>query len=349
MKRIALIEPRRFEVQDVERPSPGPGEALLRIRKVGVCGSDVHLFQKGRIGDIVIGEPFVIGHECTGVIEEVGEGVSRDCIGKRVAVEPAIPCGRCRWCIEGTCNMCPTVGFLGLPPVHGAFREYISHPAYLLEDLPDEIDDAAAVVLEPLAIAMNAVKLVKVRPGHRIAILGTGVLGTCLLEVLKLYRGLHVVCVDLAADRLERARRMGARETVRAAGQGDEEIAAEIRAALGGEGADIVFECAGAAQTIWNMAEVAGPDGHISAIGSSHDDRIIFSSGSARRKGLTIRYVRRSLHTLGPCMELVRRGELDPGALVTNVFPASEITTAFELVESQADGLLKALIDMEQW
>jgi L-iditol 2-dehydrogenase len=311
MKRIALIEPRRFEVQDVERPSPGPGEALLRIRKVGVCGSDVHLFQKGRIGDIVIGEPFVIGHECTGVIEEVGEGVSRDRIGKRVAVEPAIPCGRCRWCIEGTCNMCPTVGFLGLPPVHGAFREYISHPAYLLEDLPDEIDDAAAVVLEPLAIAMNAVKLVKVRPGHRIAILGTGVLGTCLLEVLKLYRGLHVVCVDLAADRLERARRMGARETVR--------------------------------------AEVAGPDGHISAIGSSHDDRIIFSSGSARRKGLTIRYVRRSLHTLGPCMELVRRGELDPGALVTNVFPASEITTAFELVESQADGLLKALIDMEQW
>jgi L-iditol 2-dehydrogenase len=348
MKRIALVEPRRFEIQDVEAPQPGPGEAFVRIGKAGVCGSDVHLFQKGRIGDIVIEEPFVIGHECMGVIEDVGEGVSRERVGRRVAIEPAIPCGRCRWCIEGTCNICPTVGFLGLPPVHGAFRKYIAHPAHLLEDL-DGIDDASAVVLEPLAIAVNAVKLVKVRPGHRIAILGTGVLGTCVLEVLRLYRGLHVVCVDLAPDRLERARSMGADEVVQAGGQSDEEIAARIREAVGSEGADVVFECAGAAQTLWNMVEVAGPGGHISAIGSSHDDRIVFSSGSARRKGLTIRYVRRSLHTLGPCMDLVRRGELNPGALVTNVFPAPEITKAFELVESQAEGLLKALIDMEKW
>jgi L-iditol 2-dehydrogenase len=349
MKRIALIEPRRFEVQEVEQPAPGPGEALVRIGKVGVCGSDVHLFQKGRIGDIVVEEPFVIGHECMGVIEDVGEGVDRDRIGRRVGVEPAIPCGRCRWCLEGTCNICPTVGFLGLPPVHGAFREYIAHPAHLLEDLPDEIDDGAAVVLEPLAIALNAVQLVKVKPGHRVAILGTGVLGTCVLEVLRLYRGLHVVCVDLAADRLERAQRMGAHETIQAGDQSDDQIARQIRSALGGEGADVVFECAGAAQTIWNMAEVAGPAGHISAIGSSHDDRIVFSSGSARRKGLTIRYVRRSLHTLGPCIELVRQGELDPAGLVTDTFKASDITRAFELVESQAEGVLKGLVNMERW
>jgi L-iditol 2-dehydrogenase len=349
MKRIALVEPRRFEVQEVDAPTPGPGEALVHIGKVGVCGSDVHLFQKGRIGDIVVEEPFVIGHECMGVIEAVGDGVSRERIGNRVAVEPAIPCGKCRWCLEGTVNICPTVGFLGLPPVHGAFRECVVHPACLLEDLPDEIDDGAAVVLEPLAIALNAVKLVKVKPGHRIAILGTGVLGSCVLEVLRLYRGLHIVCVDLAADRLERAREMGADKTIQAGEQSDAEIAEQIRGALGGEGADVVFECAGAAQTIWNMAEVAGPGGHISAIGSSHDDRIIFSSGSARRKGLTVRYVRRSLHTLAPCIELVRQGELNPAELVTNTFAASEITRAFELVESQAEGVLKGLVDMEQW
>jgi L-iditol 2-dehydrogenase len=349
MKRILLERPGEFTVAEAEVPAPGPGEALVCIRKVGVCGSDIHLYQKGRIGEIVMEGPFVIGHECMGVVEAVGEGADDALVGRRVAVEPAIPCGECRWCVAGMCNVCPTVMFLGLPPTPGAFQEYLVHPAHLVEPLGDGISDAAGVVLEPLAIALHAVHLAKVRPGQRIAILGTGVLGTCVLSVLGLYRGLRVVCSDLLPDRLERAEQMGAAATVRPGEESDARVAERIREALGGDGADVVFECAGAAQTLWSMCEVGAAAAHVAVIGSSHDDRVIFSSGTSRRKGLTLRFVRRSLHTLGPAVDLVESGALEPERLVTHTFGAGEIGEAFQTVDGYRDGVLKALVDMESW
>lgn len=349
MKRIVLESPGKLVVDEVHVPEPGPGQALVRIAKVGICGSDMHLFRLGRIGEIRIEGPFVIGHECMGVVEEVGHGVSRGLAGARVAVEPAIPCGRCRWCVSGAVNVCPTIGFLGLPPTPGAFREYLVHPAHLLEPLADGVSDAAAVVLEPMAIAMNAVKLVKIKPGQRVAILGTGVMGTCVLALLSLYRGLRVVCVDLMADRLERAKAMGADAVIQPGDAADEEVAERVRSALGAHGADVVFECAGAPQTLWNMCEVCAPGAHVAVIGSSPDDRVIFSSGTTRRKGLTMRFVRRSLHTLAPCIELCERGLLSPEDLVTHTFGAGDIEKAFETVGTYADGVLKALVDMASW
>lgn len=348
MKRIVLQSPGRFATQDVAEPRPGPGEALVRVRKVGICGSDIHLFRKGRIGDIVLEGPFVIGHECMGVVGEVGPGVSAGLKGRRVAIEPAVSCGRCSWCRQGDYNVCPDNRFLGLPPRQGALQQCLVHPADLIEPLPDEIGDAAAVMLEPMAIALSAVRLAGVRPGQRVAILGTGVMGTCVLAALGLYRGVRVVCADLMADRLERALRMGAAEVVQPGTGSNRQVAAELLAAIGGYGADVVFECAGAEQTLWNMCEVAAPAACVAVIGSSHDDRVIFSSGTARRKGLTLRIVRRSLHTLRPCIELTAAGVLKPGDLVTHTFPASEIERAFRTVDEYADGVLKALVDMER-
>ncbi len=350
MKKIVLESLRRLAVQEVDTPAPGPGEVLLRIRQVGICGSDMHLWRDGRIGDIEMTEPFVIGHECMGEVAEAGEGVDRAVLGRRVTVEPAIPCGTCDWCLRGLCNICPTVMFLGLPPTPGAFQQYLVHPAHLAEPIPDSLSDEAAVVLEPIAIAMNAVKLAKVRPGARIAILGTGVMGTCVLAILSLYKGLHIVCSDLMQDRLDRAAGMGAAATVKPAeGEPDDEVAARVRDAVGGLGADIVFECAGAHQTLWNMCEVGAAGAHVAVIGSSHDDRVIFSSGTSRRKGITMRFVRRSLHTLGPCIDLCEKGALDIEPLVTHRFDASAVDEAFDTVDGYADGVLKALVNMERF
>ena len=348
MKRIVLEAPERFAVQEVEAPRPGPGEALVRIGKVGVCGSDVHLYRDGHIGDIVAEGPVVIGHECMGVVEAVGEGVGGDLVGRRVAVEPARHCGRCRWCATGRRNMCPEMDFMGLPPTPGAFQEYLVHPADLLEPLPEAVSDEAAVVMEPLAIALHAVNLSRVQPGMSVVILGTGVMGTCVLMLLGLQRGARVVCVDLLPERLERAGEMGA-ATVRAEPSQRREVEEAVLDIVGGYGADIVFECAGADETQWNMCEIAAPGGHAMVIGTNAADTVTYCCGTARRKAITIRTVRRSLNTLPACIELAARGLIRPELLVTHRFPAGRIAEAFQTVAGYRDGVLKALVDMRAW
>ncbi len=347
MKRIVLHQPGQFDIQTTAVPRIGKGMALVRIHAVGICGSDMHLYRKGHIGNIQITDPLVIGHECMGQVEAVGENVSTELVGCRVAIEPAMPCGRCRWCKADLQNVCPEVNFLGLPPTQGAMQEYIVHPAHLLEKLPDTMADAQGVMMEPLAVALHAIRLVKVRPHQTIVILGSGVIGTSVMSLLSLYDNLHIVCVDLLKERLARMKQMGADQTVLFRSR--EQARQEIRDATKGLGADIVFECAGTPETLWLMCETAGPAGHIAAIGSNPDDQVVFSSGTSRRKGLTIRCVRRSLNTLDQCIRLVESGRIDIRPLVTHTFPASRANDAFQMVASYEDGVLKAIIDMQDW
>jgi L-iditol 2-dehydrogenase len=220
---------------------------------------------------------------------------------------------------------------------------------HLLEPLPNGMTDSAGVMMEPMAIAMHAVNLAKVRPGMDIAVLGTGVLGTCVLQILSLVKGVRVVCVDVLPDRLARAEAMGAHAVVEAIEGEPAEAVAEVLVALDGEYADVVFECSGSEDTLWNMAEIAAPAGHVVVIGTSPEDQVTFCSASARRKGLTVRMVRRSLNTLGPCIQLAERGALDVDGLVTHEFNANEAAEAFQLVDEYADGVLKAVIDMRKW
>ncbi len=346
MRRIVLRAPGRFEIEDAPAPEPGPGEVLLRIRRVGVCGSDLHLFRRGTLGGRETGSSTVIGHECTARVEALGRNVDAELKGTRVSVEPALPCGECRWCRTGQYNVCPDGDFLGLPPTPGALQDYLVHPAHRLHPLPDDLSDEAGVVLEPMAIALHALKLAKVRPGQSVAILGTGVVGTCVLELLGLYGATRIVCADLVDDRLERARRMGADGTVNATGLDAEEAAARVRAELPGRGADVVFECCGEEQTLWNMCEVAAPLSHVVVVGSNRDDRVSMASSTARRRGLTLRFVRRSLHTLEPAMELAREGHVEPEKLATHVLPADRTQEAFEVADERRDGVLKAIVDM---
>ena len=347
MKRIILNKPGQFEVQETDMPDVGEAEALVRIHAVGICGSDMHLFRKGHIGNIQMTEPLVIGHECMGQVEAVGENVSQDLVGTRVAIEPAMPCGKCRWCAAGLHNVCPKVNFLGLPPTQGGMQEYIAHPARLLEKLPDSLSDAEGVMMEPLAIALHAIRLVKVKHNQTIVILGTGVIGTSVMTLLGLYDNLRIICVDLLRDRLERAEQISASKTVLFTSR--KQAIAEILDATDGLGADIVFECSGTPDTLWMMCEAAGPAAHIAAIGSNPDDQVLFSSGTSRRKGLTIRCVRRSLDTLDKCIRLAESGRMDIKRLVTHTFPASRSDEAFRLVESYGDGVLKAIIDMKEF
>lgn len=346
MRRFVLKSPREFGVEEASVPEPGPGETLVRIRRVGICGSDLHLFRQGRLGGVEAGSSHVIGHECTGRVEAVGPDVDPDLEGTRVSVEPAIPCGECRWCRTGLYNVCPHGDFIGVPPTLGALQDYMVHPAHCLHPLPDDLSDEAAVVLEPMAIALHALNLSKVKTGQSIAVLGTGCVGTCVLALLNLYKGTHVVAADLEDDRLERAKELGADATVNATGLDDEEAAERVLEELPEQGAELVFECCGEDQTLWNMCEVAAPLGHVMVVGSNHADEVDFASSASRRRGLTLRFVRRSLHTLEPAMELAQEGHLDLEDLATHVFPADKMQEAFETADQRKDGVLKAIVDM---
>ncbi len=346
MKKIVLVSPKHFTVFDSEKPIPHSGEVLIQIGKVGICGSDIHLFRDGAIGNLRMNNSLVIGHECMGVVAEVGQGVPQKWVGQRVAIEPAVTCGKCEMCKKGYCNLCPHNKFLGLPPYEGALQEFITHPIEFIEPVSDKISDGAAVVLEPMAVAFHGARLMHLNPGETVVILGTGVLGLCVLNIVKLYQGVHIICVDLLENRLQLAKKLGADSVVKAKVGDRKEVINEILSLTNGIGAEKVFECSGSEDTLWNACEVAAPAGHVAIIGTNPHDNVTFGSGSSRRKGLTIRFVRRSLHTLSPCIKLAEAGLIKPDLLVTHVFKGSETQKAFETVFDYKDGVVKALIDV---
>ena len=346
---MTLAGPARFQADTAPTPPVGPGEALVRVRLTGICGSDVHVYRHGDIGGLQPPYPFVLGHECMGDVVDTGPGVDPGLRGRRVAVEPHVPCGDCRWCRTGRENVCPHDRFLGLPPCHGSLQEYIVHPADLLEPLPDHVSDAAGVMLEPLAIALYALRLAGIEPGQRVVVLGAGVLGSCLLLLLGLRRDVEVTAVELKQDRLDRAQSLGARHVVRAMDGRRQAVTEAVYAATDGQGADLVLECAGAEDTLLGACDAAAPAGTVVGIGIPDGPVYPLAASSARRKGLCLRMVRRSLHTLAPVLRMVAAGQLDPGALVTHTWPVARAQDAFSMVGQRADGVLKVLLDVRSW
>lgn len=336
-----LIAPGRIEPREIPDPADlPPGAALVRIRLAGICGSDMHMFRHGRIGELVGKLPMTIGHEAMGVVEAVADDADDALVGRRVAIEPTLSCGRCEQCLRGDPNLCTDYQFVGLPPHPGVMQQLLIHPAHLCEPLPDSVTDAQAVMLEPLAIALWATDLGRVKPGQSAAVLGTGVLGGLTLMVLKRLGAGPVICSDLLANRLKLAKELGADNIIHA---GQVDAADKISRLTHGRGVDVVFECCGAEQTNEQMVHAATPGGKCVVIGINDDDRLAFTHGIARRKGLDIRLVRRSRLTLRRAIDLVAAG-LPVEKLVTHDFPIAEIATAFRLVDGYEDNVIKAMV-----
>jgi L-iditol 2-dehydrogenase len=343
MQAVCLTSIRKVECLSLPEPSLQTGDALVRVLQVGICGSDLHLFRDGAIGEARALQPFVLGHEAMGVVEEVASSEYAHLVGRRVAIEPAIPCLRCEFCLRGDLNLCPNHFFLGLPPKAGAMQEFIAHPAHLLDPLPDSLSDAEGVLLEPLAIALHAVDLGKLRTGRSAAILGCGTLGLCVLMVLK-QMGIHpIFCTDVLGYRLKLAHELGADEAVHAA-QAD--VVAEARRFTGGRGFDYVFECAGVDETQWQTAQVAAPGAKCMMIGTNPTGHVRLEGSAARRKGLSILMVRRSRLTLQRAMRLVLQGRVPLARLATHTFPKEQCQQAFETAFHYQDGVVKAFVQM---
>ncbi len=345
MKAVKLYRAGVLRTEEMPRPEPKPGEVLVRIKAVGVCGSDIHYFKDGRIGDTPIRSPLVLGHEPAGVIEAVGKWVTQFEIGDRVAVDPALSCGVCECCLEGNPNLCPDVRFFGSPPVDGAFREFLTHPAHAVFKLSDGLSFADGAMLEPFGVAVHAVDLGKIRTGTSAAILGVGSIGLCVLQLARLSGAAEIFVTDLIDSRLDLARQLGADVALRA----DDDPVGRIRKLTGGRGVDVVFEAAGAVETPQQAVDLLKPGGTLVLIGICPEDRIPLKASAARRKGITIRMARRMKHVYPRAIRLAERNTVDLKCLVTHRYPLERIAEAFDVVGGYKDGVIKAIITAGDW
>jgi L-iditol 2-dehydrogenase len=334
MKAIRLHGARDLRLHTERRPVPGPGEVLLRVTAVGLCGSDLHWFSQGGIGDARLMKPLVLGHEFAGVIE------SGEQSGERVAVDPAVPCHVCQYCREGNPNLCINLRFAGHGAHDGALREEMSWPASCLHPLPDSLTDADGAMLESLGVAIHALDLGHVKPGMTVGVFGCGPIGLLVLQLAKIAGAIQLIATDKLPHRLQAAQSFGATAVFQA---GEEEESVEVYPATGGQGVDVAFEAAGDNQAVEAAIKAARPGGHVVLIGIPEDDRTRFTASTARHKGLTIKLVRRMKHTYPRAIRLVKHGLVDVRSLVTHRFPLAEYEKAFTVAQRREG--LKVLIE----
>ncbi len=318
MKVARLHGPADIRLGNEAMPESAPGESLVRVTAVGVCGSDLHWFDDGGIGDAQLHDPLVLGHEFAGVVE----GGPLD--GQRVAVDPAIPCGVCVQCLEGNHNLCPTVRFAGHGSTDGALREYLSWPTRLLHRLPDQISAAAGAALEPLGVAIHAFDLGHVRVGASVAVVGCGPIGLLLTQLARAAGAASVVAVEPLSHRLDAAKAFGADlaltpQQVHAGG-----IADAVPA-----GVDVAFEVAGADDAVLSAMQAARPGARIILAGIPAGDSTTFSAALARRKGLSLVLVRRMNEVFPRAIRLVEQGLVDLDAVITQRFALDDVQQGF--------------------
>lgn len=342
MKAVRWYAPRDMRLVEEPRPVPKPYEALVRVRSVGVCGSDIHYYTDGCIGAQRITEPLILGHEYSGIVEAVGSDVDPGLLGKRVAVEPGVPCRKCEWCRRGRYNVCLGMDFPGGPGHDGALREYVALHAAFCFPIPDAMSLEEAAMIEPLAVAVHTVELAGIKPGDTAAVLGLGPIGLLVAQVAKLAGVARLYGTDLLDYRVKAGRRYGVDEAINAA---ELDTVQAIMDGTGGRGVDVAFDAARSSKTPDYACRVARPAGRCVLTGISGEEYDPFPVGVARRKELSIQWCRRFRFNYLTAIELVASGKVDVRSLITHSFPLGEAKRAFDVVAGTEDGVLKASID----
>ncbi len=322
-----------LRLADEPAPVPGPGDLLVRVTAVGICGSDLHWYDESGIGDAVLTRPLVLGHEAAGVIAAGPRA------GQRVALDPQVPCGTCETCAAGRGHLCPQVRFLGHSSTDGALRELLAWPEPNLVPLPDAIDDAAGAMLEPLGVAIHALRLARVRVGDAVGVFGCGPIGLLLIQLAHEAGATTIVATDRLPHRVEAARRLGAVAVL--AGDGSER--GHLLDATGGRGVDAAVEIAGEDDAIETAIALARPAGTVVVAGIPAGDHSTITSSTARRKGLDLRFSRRMNRAYPRAIALVESARVEVASLVSHRFAMADFEAAFHTAVRR-DGL-KVLLE----
>jgi len=330
---------------------PAANEVQIAVRSVGICGSDVHYWTHGRIGDFVVHDPMVLGHESSGVVVQVGDGVTKLKPGDRVSIEPGVPCGRCTSCKVGRYNICKDVLFCATPPVHGSLRNYYNHAAAFCYKLPPNVSFDEAALLEPLSVALHACSRGGVKAGVTVLVAGAGPIGLVNLLVAKASGAARVIMTDLSAHRLSMAKELGADETVLVStSESGEQLAERIRNAIREQGisdvdgADVSIECSGAESSIQAAIRATKSGGCVVLVGMGKATCSIPVLEAGFRE-VDIRGVFRYANTYPTALELVASGKIDVKPLITHRFTLQNAVEAFEVTRDLRDNAIKVIID----
>ncbi len=331
-----------MELQACEMPEPKAGEIVIKVHYVGICGSDMHFFKAGRIGKKVIDRPFVLGHECAGIVTAVGAGVTGFAVGDRVVPEPGTPCGECAMCKAGYYNLCPDMKFMASPPNDGCLRRYMAYPARMVFKLPDEVSLLHGAMIEPLAVGLHAANEGGVKLGKTVAILGGGPIGMMTLLACRAMGASKIIVTDLFENRLKNAKRLGAQVTVCA--KTENTVEAVLRE-TDGAGVDIVFETAGNRVTLQQATQIVGRAGTIVQVGNQNEPvEIDFMPLMVRE--VTIKTIYRYRNIFPMAIEALASGRIDLSLVEPSLFPFEQSGDAFRYTIEHGQDIIKSVIEI---
>jgi L-iditol 2-dehydrogenase len=344
MQAIMLTGIEKMEIREVPEPVlANATDVKIKMKVVGVCGSDIHYFLNGRIGSQIVDFPFTLGHECAGEVVETGSGVTGLVPGDRIAIEPAMPCMKCDQCNAGRPHTCHKLRFLGCPgQAEGCLSEYIVMPESSCFRIPDNMSYDEAVISEPLAIGVYAVRQAMPVEGLKAGILGFGPIGMSVM-LASISGGTEKVYVT---DRIGRRTGMALENGAVWAGNPDrDDVTGEIMDKEPG-GLDVIFECCGKQEAMDQAVDLIKPGGKILIVGIPEFDNWAFSADKLRRKEISLVNIRRQNHALEETLDMLSSGRINVKPMVTHRFSLERTDDAFKLVSCYGDGVMKAMIDV---
>lgn len=342
MKVIYQTGIKKFEFKDEVKPVISEDEVLFRVKTVGICGSDIHYWNEGKIGKQIVKYPFILGHECAGIVEEVGSMVTGIKKGIKAAFEPALPCFKCDLCRKGRYNICPSVKFLGSPPDNGAYREYLVGKMHQILPLPENISIEEGALLEPLSVGTYSVKYSGFQFADSAIVIGAGPIGLSTLSVLKAAGAVKTSLVEKLPYRLEFAKKLNLDAYINA---DKENVLEKVSEITENRGFDYVFEASGSHEGFSLAIEMAKIGGTVVYIGIFDGDYVSLPMQAARVKELTLKPIRREAFGFKPALTLVEKRMVKINNWITHKYPPEKIQEAFENVCAYKDGVIKAVIN----
>ena len=322
-------------------PRPAPGEVLVKLEYVGICGSDVHYYEYGRIGDYIVQPPFVLGHEPGGEVVALGEGVKGLSVGDKVALEPGKTCGHCEFCREGKYNLCPDVVFFATPPVDGVFQEYVSHPEHLCFKLPDNVSTLEGALIEPLAVGFHAANQGGAHAGQTAVVFGSGCIGLVSMMALGAEGVSTVYVIDKMDKRLNKAKELGAADVFNFT---NGSVVDWVLDKTDHRGADIIIDTSGSEAAVNQAVQLARKGATIVMVGYSAGGGMRLDTSLAMDKELRFETIFRYRHIYPMAIEAVAKGKVNLKGVATDIFEFGDVQNAMDQSTRNKDNIVKAVI-----
>lgn len=325
---LYLDSDHRLFLKDMDMPKPAPGEVLVKVEANGICGSDIHFFKDGRLGNFIVDRPYIPGHEASGTVVALGRGTTGVAPGDRVAIEPGIPCGHCAWCRSGRYNLCPDVVFLSAPPVNGTFCDYLAVRADAVLKLPDGLSFRAAALVEPTAVAVHAVKRARFAPGASALVVGAGPIGLLVIQVFRAAGGGPVAVADLQEKRLLLAEQLGAERQTKAPNPAY----------------DVVFDTSGSATACAGLFQSAKPGGCVVQVGWPAGNKVTVNMADFIERELDYVAVNRYANAFPAAIQWIADGRVRVDPLITHEFSLDQAAEAFAFAADHPDEVIKVVV-----